>query len=81
VRLSRSGSSKAPDRDGFYLHDSYKGYSHGCVEVGDSEEGKAFFDYLIEYATSSKSKQKAWLILKVLYHDADASTLGKTKRT
>ncbi len=45
-RISETGRS-----GGFYIHNSHKGYTHGCVEVETS-----FFDELIEYRKLTKSK-------------------------
>jgi hypothetical protein len=64
---------------GFYLHDSHKGYTHGCVEVGDS-----FFDSLRTYAQQQADlrkkgkKSRSQLILKVEYPSASATTYGGT---
>jgi hypothetical protein len=49
----------APARGGFYLHDSTKGYSHGCIEV-DSR----FFDRLKSEARAHPGQR---LILQVRY--------------
>lgn len=57
-------------RGGFYLHDSVKGFSHGCIEV----ETKIFAK-LREYHSSSKKKS---IILKVKYVVGRA-TNGGTK--
>ncbi|WP_019606041.1 tlde1 domain-containing protein [Teredinibacter turnerae] len=57
-------------RGGFYLHDSTKGYSHGCIEV----ETK-IFEYLRKYHSVSK---KQYIILQVRYV-AGRSTNGGTK--
>lgn len=57
-------------RGGFYLHDSRKGYSHGCIEVEAS-----FFMRLRGYV---KSKKKNRLTLKIKY--AGESTYGGTKK-
>ena len=59
-----------PERDGFYLHDSTKGFSHGCIEV----EGRFFTD-LRDYAKTSKGKR---LILTIRY--LHGSTYGGTKK-
>jgi hypothetical protein len=48
-----------PVRSGFYLHDSTKGYSHGCIEV----EGR-FFNDLRNYAKARTSKK---LTLQIKY--------------
>lgn len=58
-----------PVRSGFYLHDSTKGYSHGCIEV----EG-AFFQALAFYVKSSSRA----LTLKVKY--LSESTYGGTRK-
>ncbi|NHZ42533.1 tlde1 domain-containing protein [Massilia aquatica] len=50
----------ATERSGFYLHDSTKGYSHGCIEVETS-----FFAALQSRAKSSRSRN--YFILKVKY--------------
>jgi hypothetical protein len=60
----------APARSGFYLHDSIKGYSHGCIEV----EGR-IFPLLRTYVRSS---QRASMILMVEYAP-DRSTNGGTR--
>lgn len=44
---------------GFYLHDSTKGYSHGCIEV----EGRIF----PQLRSFNRSTGKASLIIKVSY--------------
>jgi len=59
----------APARGGFYLHDSTKGYSHGCIEV----EGR-IFPLLQTYARGSRS---ATMIIKVEYVN-DRATNGGT---
>ncbi|MCB1019382.1 MAG: DUF2778 domain-containing protein [Acidobacteria bacterium] len=48
-----------PGRSGFYLHDSTKGYSHGCIEVEPR-----FFTDLYAFAKTSKGKR---LSLGVIY--------------
>ncbi len=69
---------KARHRGGFYLHDSTKGYTHGCIEV----EPRLFIR-LREYAKDERAKKrgKRWLILKVKYSSSTASTYGGTKVT
>lgn len=57
-------------RGGFYLHDSVKGFSHGCIEV----ETK-IFKYLRGYHSATK---KQTIILKVKYV-AGRTTNGSTK--
>ncbi len=70
--ISRSG---ARHRGGFYLHDSTKGYTHGCIEVDPR-----FFTRLRQYATDEAAKKhgRKWLILKVKYPSSLASTYGGT---
>jgi hypothetical protein len=65
---------KARGRGGFYLHDSTKGYTHGCVEVDTM-----FFTRLRAYA-KEKAKTRHSLILRVKYPSAGASTYGGTKQ-
>lgn len=68
----------ARHRNGFYIHDSHKGHTHGCIEV----EHK-FFDHLRSYAADQtklqrKSRQNT-LLLTVKYASDSTSTNGKTK--
>ncbi len=52
-------------RDGFYLHDSVKGFSHGCIEV----EPRFFFD-LYDYIDAMKRRRlqrREQLLLRVAY--------------
>ncbi len=58
------------NRGGFYLHDSTKGYSHGCIETEDG-----FFTTLRMFI--SKQYKKKHLYLKVKY--AGDSTYVGTK--
>ncbi|UTA47078.1 DUF2778 domain-containing protein [Simiduia sp. 21SJ11W-1] len=58
-------------RNGFYLHDSTKGYSHGCIEV----EGR-IFRMLREY---NRTSNKSTLLINVTYTPG-VSTNGGTKR-
>ncbi len=73
VRLARVQlfSKNTAHRGGFYIHDSSKGFTHGCIEVGSG-----FFDVLREYAKNN-NKKLATLGLLVLY--TDDTTSGKTK--
>ena len=48
-----------PSRSGFYLHDSTKGFSHGCIEVEES-----FFNSLRGYIKSNRNKK---LLLNIKY--------------
>jgi hypothetical protein len=72
VRLARVQlfSKNTAHRGGFYIHDSSKGFTHGCIEVAHG-----FFDVLRQHATNNK-KQTAMSLL-VLY--TDDTTSGKTK--
>ena len=55
-------------RDNFYIHNSTKGFSHGCLEVGSG-----FFPRLLEY-----QKHYGTINLTVKYPSSNSSTLGKT---
>jgi hypothetical protein len=68
---------KARSRGGFYLHDSPKGYSHGCVEVETR-----FFTQLRQYVAQESKKPggKKKLVLQVKYPSGSASTYGGTKQ-
>jgi hypothetical protein len=67
ARLSMiSGNSYG--RDNFYIHNSTKGFSHGCLEVGSG-----FFPRLTEYA-----KHYGNISLTVKYLSNNSSTLGNT---
>ncbi|WP_221892335.1 hypothetical protein [Teredinibacter haidensis] len=57
-------------RGGFYLHDSTKGYSHGCIEVETR-----IFPLLRAF---NKATNKNTIILKVKYNKGVA-TNGGTK--
>lgn len=63
-------------RNGFYLHDSTKGYSHGCVEVAP-----VFFNALRTYVKLPAARRhgKTRLYLRVKYPSGHASTYGGTK--
>ena len=69
---------KARHRGGFYLHDSTKGYTHGCIEMEPR-----FFIRLREYTKDEAAKKRGrrTLILKVKYPSSTASTYGGTKVT
>lgn len=62
-------------RDGFYLHDSVKGRSHGCIEVDT-----AFFKRLRLFAAEEAQKKNGRdkMILWVKYPTLLASTQGST---
>lgn len=65
-------------RNGFYLHNSEKGFSHGCIECGKTRDGVDFFSTLLAYAKESHRKPR--LIIRVKYSYPEQSTLGKTER-
>ena|SRR2546421_3990315 len=58
-------------RDGFYLHDSTKGYTHGCIEVENS-----FFSVVSSMVYGRKGKDR--YVMRVQYVDGRA-TNGGTK--
>lgn len=59
-----------PRRSGFYIHDSHKGYSHGCIEVE-----ALFFDRLYKYAKKSTGRT-IYVYVDYAYED----TYGGTKK-
>ena len=63
-------------RGGFYLHDSTKGYSHGCIELDPH-----FFLRLRAYVSLPAAKRggRALLYLRVKYPSPTASTYGGTR--
>lgn len=67
-----------PWRGGFYLHDSIKGYSHGCIEI----ETK-FFHELLSYLAAMRARKiprREKLVIEVRYV-AERTTNGGTKKT
>ena len=65
-------------RGGFYLHDSIKGFSHGCIEV----ETK-FFTELLSYLAAiraGRAPRREKLVIEVRYV-AERTTNGGTKKT
>jgi hypothetical protein len=67
-------------RSGFYLHNSHKGFSHGCIEVGSGPTSAYFFSTLVLYALAS-TRGQAVLTLGVQYTYRDQTTLGNTLRS
>ncbi|MBS1927750.1 MAG: hypothetical protein IT254_07365 [Chitinophagaceae bacterium] len=65
-------TSKDRDITSFYLHDSEKGYTHGCTEVQTE-----LFDKLAEYKKAGNEK----IDVIVQYPDKNASTNGRKKKT
>jgi hypothetical protein len=76
LRIIRIDNPRARHRNGFYLHDSTKGYSHGCIEVEPR-----FFVRLRQMAVdeSAKPRGRKHLYLRVKYPTATESTYGGTK--
>lgn len=70
VRMEPMDRSKTFGRGGFYLHDSTKGFSHGCIEIAGP-----FFTALRNYGQMTRRRH---LILKVEYA-AHRSTYGGTR--
>jgi hypothetical protein len=62
-------------RGGFYLHDSTKGFSHGCIEVNPQ-----FFVRLRQFVKlpAKKRGNRTRLYLKVKYPSSNTSTYGGT---
>lgn len=69
VGLAPTKNMVAPHRSGFYIHDSSKGFTHGCIET----EQKFFTHYLLPFA---KKNPGAAMQLHVKY--ADFRTNGGT---
>ena len=64
-------TSDQRDLNSFYLHDSEKGYSHGCTEVET-----ALFTKLKEYRNAGNTS----IEVKVAYPDPEHKTNGGTKK-
>jgi RHS repeat-associated protein len=60
------------DRDNFYFHDSYKGYSHGCIET----ETMLYYFLLSQHDAGQKE-----ILVMVSYASSSTSTNGGTKNT
>lgn len=69
ARLSPDSGTKTFGRSNFYLHNSHKGYSHGCIETTTR-----FFSKLINY-----SKNHTYIRVIVNYPTNNSSTLGNTR--
>jgi hypothetical protein len=74
-KIESASAKKNRDEHSFYIHDSHKGYTHGCVEVLNS-----FFVDLRAYAVAESKKKggKTKLWVQVDYASG-ASTQGNTK--
>jgi hypothetical protein len=66
-------------RSGFYLHNSTKGFSHGCIEVGTTPMRVDFFNTLLRFA-AAKTAHPVQLTLRVKYGHPGQSTRGDTLR-
>jgi len=67
----KGAANAAPHRSGFYIHNSQKGYSHGCIEVEN-----AFFEDMAIYIKSVS--QIHHLRLRVRYLSDNMVTNGGT---
>jgi hypothetical protein len=81
IRLNPANPATAakcrPRRGGFYIHDSSKGYTHGCIEVDG-----AFFETLRTFVSAIRQQRipkRSELILEVRYFPA-RQTNGGTGR-
>lgn len=79
VRLEPQFKLPGKRTGGFYLHDSKKGYTSGCVEVRRNDTGLLFFDALVSYALSDRAKRRPNLVIQVIYRDKLTSTRGRTE--
>lgn len=70
ARLFADKGTQVFGRNNFYLHDSHKGYSHGCIETNPH-----IFDLLIK-ARQSFTK----VALMVDYRNPDTSTYGQSDK-
>lgn len=66
ARLQRN--SRQGNRDNFYLHNSHKGYTHGCVETTCDD----LLQYLIQYRVLGNSR------IDFVINYQDATTYGGT---
>ncbi|MEV0621403.1 hypothetical protein AB0I81_49305 [Nonomuraea sp. NPDC050404] len=77
VRLTQIKGDTLGRPGGYFLHNSQKGYSHGCIEVGKTAGGVDFFNALLIHARSPARRPK--LTVLVTYSYPEQSTRGKTK--
>ncbi|HAB15662.1 MAG TPA: hypothetical protein DCE44_04345, partial [Verrucomicrobiales bacterium] len=70
--LEPDSGNKMYGRGDFYVHDSDKGYTHGCIETESR-----FFSKLLEYRTTSSDTT---LDVVVDYPKGNASTYGETDK-
>jgi hypothetical protein len=73
VKQPNNTPTKEDDRDltSFYFHDSTKGESHGCIEVGTE-----FFDQLIKYRSEGNEE----IQVQVKYPNPNHKTNGGTEK-
>ncbi|MEE3486294.1 MAG: RHS repeat-associated core domain-containing protein, partial [Bacteroidales bacterium] len=62
---------KGRDEMSFYMHDSSKGFTHGCVEIESS-----FFDDLRDY----RNDNNTYIEIMVKYESKNSSTYGETDK-
>lgn len=65
------------DENSFYMHDSEKGYTHGCIEIGPR-----FFEVLLDYIKNNTNEKNIEVFIEVLvnYDSKNQSTNGGTKK-
>ena len=73
-KLGAKAVADARGRSDFYIHNSHKGYTHGCIEVSDS-----FFTKLKEFR--EKYSHVTHLTVRVHYSDIHTDTHGDTHKT
>jgi len=78
MRVKLSPKGDVCGRSGFYLHNSHKGYSHGCIEVGASTTGADFFTALQGYVMEAGHHSQ--LTVQVKYSFPEQTTAGATYR-
>jgi uncharacterized protein RhaS with RHS repeats len=76
AKLDPKKGTNTHGRDGFYLHDSAKGYTHGCVECPETasttDDKTPLFAALLKYRASGAKE------IEVRVELTDPSTNGKT---
>jgi hypothetical protein len=77
LRLAPENPKATHGRGGFYIHDSTKGFSHGCIETE-----RNFFADLRAWMGTDSFKRRSWskkkLTLSVTYRASDMVTNGGT---
>ena len=74
IRLFKTNNVKS-NRDNFYLHDSKKGYSHGCIEAETT-----LFDDLKSELIFKHANKPFTLLLNIKYPTSSSSTYGETDK-